>query len=404
MGFSRNTVCNGGRDRRRENPVGPRLLQIWRDGGDSWSLRRTHHLPRPPTTSRAEQRKGEENGWPRAARKPVGAARSRGRSSRSSSSRSCLRCSSSSRSSLSSGLASVSRRRRRARPPLRAIPPPKRRVDRPPRLPAGSSTAERAGKELHGHGEAVLLVAAHAPVHGVDVPAGLVGVDLGPLGLPDAAAAAAATVVALLLICPRVAVTDPTHGAADFAFNAARRPLPLRAGERGGRRRRKERSSRHGHRAGEAVPSPCSSTAAGGRRSDDGEMRWRREQGRRTWIRRFVGQVDEVDEEPTTTCTSPPLLRATREERRGEERRGEERELRRGRGGRRRRSGEPRAGGERVGEARRRRKGVEARRWDGRAAGELGEENRGEGERVGVGGGGDKNQSGPELAGDEGEK
>jgi hypothetical protein len=26
---------------------------------------RAHHLPRSPTTSRAEQRKGEENGWPR---------------------------------------------------------------------------------------------------------------------------------------------------------------------------------------------------------------------------------------------------------------------------------------------------------------------------------------------------
>jgi hypothetical protein len=64
----------------------------------SWSQRRAHHLPRPPTTSRAEQSKGRGMDGRAAARKPVGAARSRERSSRSSSSsRSCLRCSSSSR-------------------------------------------------------------------------------------------------------------------------------------------------------------------------------------------------------------------------------------------------------------------------------------------------------------------
>jgi hypothetical protein len=41
-------------------PPPPKDLARWRD---SWSLRRAHHLPRPPTTSRAEQRKGEGNAW-----------------------------------------------------------------------------------------------------------------------------------------------------------------------------------------------------------------------------------------------------------------------------------------------------------------------------------------------------
>lgn len=64
-----------------------------------------------------------------------------------------------------------------------------------------------------GDGEAVLLVAPHAPVHAVDVPRGLVGVDLRPLRLR----AAAASAVALLLIRPAVAVPDcaaATHVAA----------------------------------------------------------------------------------------------------------------------------------------------------------------------------------------------
>ena len=51
-------------------------------------------------------------------------------------------------------------------------------------------------------GESVLLVPPHAPVHTVDVPPGLVGIDLRPLGLTPAAAPA----VALVLIRPPIAI------------------------------------------------------------------------------------------------------------------------------------------------------------------------------------------------------
>jgi hypothetical protein len=42
-------------------PPPPSDLARWRG---SWSQRRAHHLPRPPTTSRAEQSKGRGAPWP----------------------------------------------------------------------------------------------------------------------------------------------------------------------------------------------------------------------------------------------------------------------------------------------------------------------------------------------------
>lgn len=70
--------------------------------------------------------------------------------------------------------------------------------------------------EKAGDGEPVLLIAAHAPVHRVDVPGGLVGVDLRPLRLAAAAAAytSAAPAVALLLIRPSIAFAGSAHGSA----------------------------------------------------------------------------------------------------------------------------------------------------------------------------------------------
>jgi hypothetical protein len=79
-------------------------------------------------------------------------------------------------------------------------------------------------------------------------------------------------------------------------------------------------SPRHGNRAGEVVPSPCSSTAAGattGRCGARKQGRGRREQGRRAWICRFAGQGDEEDEEPVLCgrggelrrCRPPPAPR-----------------------------------------------------------------------------------------------
>jgi hypothetical protein len=126
VGFSRNPACSGGRERRRQNPVGPRLLQIWRDGGtpgacDGPTTCCGRQLPRAQSRARGRRMDGRT-----AARKPVGAARSRGQSSRSSSSsRSCLRCSSSSRAArrpseqAGSSMAMARRRRSRGATPSR---------------------------------------------------------------------------------------------------------------------------------------------------------------------------------------------------------------------------------------------------------------------------------------------